>query len=152
MMKKLSQTTQSRIKSTIQQSVKPYATQGKQTFLTDIHFMLDPQTGELTLYDDDDHMLGSALVSEWAGLPSEGIWPEVERGLSSILSGMKARGELDGLDIIKPYSFVLVDEDHETLSELLLVDDDTLLLSESLLHDLDTDLDNFLHDLMEDGQ
>ena len=32
---------------------------------------------------------------------------------------------MDGLPLLKPYSFVLVDEDHEAVAELLLVDDDT---------------------------
>lgn len=45
---------------------------------------------------------------------------------------------------MKPYSFVLVDEDRETVAELLLVDDeDTLLLNDELLKGLDEELDAF---------
>ncbi len=51
---------------------------------------------------------------------------------------------------MKPYSFVLVDEDRETVAELLLVDDeDTLLLNDELLKGLDEELDAFLKDLLE---
>ena len=51
---------------------------------------------------------------------------------------------------MKPYSFVLVDEDRETVAELLLVDnEDTLLLNDELLKGLDEELDAFLKDLLE---
>ena len=49
---------------------------------------------------------------------------------------MKENGSFDKLTILKPYSFVLVDEDKETISELLLVDDDTLLVNDELLKGL----------------
>ncbi|GAE16949.1 hypothetical protein JCM6292_3463 [Bacteroides pyogenes JCM 6292] len=51
--------------------------------------------------------------------------------------------------ILKPYSFVLVDEEKETVAELLLIDDDTLLLNDELLKGLDKELDNFLKELLE---
>ena len=51
--------------------------------------------------------------------------------------------------ILKPFSFVLVDEDKETLAELLLIDDDTLLVNEELLKGLDEELDEFLKKLLE---
>ena len=52
--------------------------------------------------------------------------------------------------IRKPYSFVLVDEDRETVTELLLIDEeDTLLLNDELLKGLDEELNAFLKDLLE---
>lgn len=53
------------------------------------------------------------------------------------------------MTILKPFSFVLVDEDKETLAELLLIDDDTLLVNEELLKGLDEELDEFLKKLLE---
>ena len=46
-------------------------------------------------------------------------------------------------------SFVLVDEDKETVAELLLVDDDTILVDDELLKGLDKELDEFLKNLLE---
>jgi hypothetical protein len=43
----------------------------------------------------------------------------------------------------------LVDDDKETIAELLLLDDDTLLVNEELLKGLDEELDAFLKDLLE---
>jgi hypothetical protein len=58
-------------------------------------------------------------------------------------------GAFDKLTIMKPFSFVLVDDDKETIAELLLLDDDTLLVNEELLKGLDEELDAFLKDLLE---
>lgn len=62
---------------------------------------------------------------------------------------LKEEGAFNQLNLLKPYSFVLVDEDKETVAELLLLDEeDTLLLSEDLLKGLDEELDAFLNDLL----
>ena len=74
----------------------------------------------------------------------------VERILRGEINALKDTGVLDKLAIMKPYSFVLVDEDRETVTELLLIDDeDTLLLNDELLKGLDEELDAFLKDLLE---
>jgi hypothetical protein len=59
-------------------------------------------------------------------------------------------GELERLAVWMPYSFVLVDKEHESICELLLVDDDTLLVTEGLLEGLDKELNEFLESLLED--
>ena len=62
---------------------------------------------------------------------------------------MKNAGDFEKVSILKPYSFVLVDEEKETIAELLLADDDTLLVSDELLKGLDKELDDFLKELLE---
>ena len=70
--------------------------------------------------------------------------------LRSELTVLKDEGLLDKLCLLKPFSFVLVDDEKETVAELLLVDDEeTLLLNEELLKGLDEELDAFLKDLLE---
>ena len=54
------------------------------------------------------------------------------------------------MSILKPYSFVLEDDDHENVAELYLVDDDTVIIDEELMAGLDKDLDDFLTDLLKD--
>ena len=51
---------------------------------------------------------------------------------------------------MKPYSFVLVDDEHETVAELLLIDDETVMLDDGLLKGLDEELDAFLKELLEE--
>ncbi len=52
------------------------------------------------------------------------------------------------MSIMKPYSFILEDDDRNNISELYLVDDDIVIIGGDLMHDLDKDLDCFLNDLL----
>ena len=51
---------------------------------------------------------------------------------------------------MKPYSFVLEDDDKESIAELYVADDDTIIVGDDLMKGLDQDLDNFLDDLLKD--
>ena len=77
------------------------------------------------------------------------FYENIERILINLLFNMKSKDTFDKLTIMKPFSFVLVDDDKETIAELLLLDDDTLLVNEELLKGLDEELDAFLKDLLE---
>ena len=117
--------------------------------LTDIHLQPDAAAGEVRIYDDDDQLLAKADVSELAADDGEDFYAKAETLLRASVRRMKDDGALEGLTLVKPYSFVLIDEDRETLAELMLVDDEeTLLLDGELLKGLDEELDAFLTDLM----
>lgn len=61
------------------------------------------------------------------------------------------RRQLDNLSLLKPYSFLLVDDDKETVEELYLVDDKMIVVdSGSLMKGLDKDLDDFYKKLMKE--
>ncbi|MDQ9828247.1 hypothetical protein RFX70_05355, partial [Acinetobacter baumannii] len=49
--------------------------------------------------------------------------------------------------VLKPYSYVLMGEDHETITDLYLVDDDTIVISGDLMQGLDSDLEKFWEEL-----
>ncbi|WP_455592349.1 hypothetical protein [Bacteroides sp.] len=146
---KLSQQSQSIIESAIQKAVSKYTCGCEQTIVTDIHIQPNPNSGELLIFNDDDEELNLVSVNEWAAYESDDFYENTERLLRTILSQMKDAGDFDKLTILKPYSFVLVDEDRETVAELLLVDDDTLLVDDELLKGLDKELDDFLKELLE---
>ena len=88
-------------------------------------------------------------IDEWSAYEGDDFYENAERVLRPILCRMKDGGDFDKLTILKPYSFVLVDEEKETVAELLLVDDDTLLVNDELLKGLDEELDSFLKELLE---
>ena len=54
------------------------------------------------------------------------------------------------MSILHPFSFVMMGEDGETMSDIYVVDDETLILDSELLKGLDQELDDFLKDLMAD--
>ena len=82
-----------------------------------------------------------------------GVLPQLIGGSADLApsnkTNMKDAGDFDKVTILKPYSFVLVDEEKETVAELLLIDDDTILVNDELLKGLDKELDDFLKDLLE---
>ena len=146
---KLSQQSLSIIESAIQKAVGKYVCNCAQTVVTDLHLQPDPTSGQLNIYNDDDEELANVMVEEWATYDGDDFLENIEPGLRSILCRMKDAGDFDKVTILKPYSFVLVDEDKETVTELLLVDDDTMLVNDELLKGLDKELDDFLKELLE---
>ena len=52
------------------------------------------------------------------------------------------------LSLLKPYSFVLEDDDCETVEELFVVDDDIAIIDPVNIDTLDSDLDDFLENLL----
>lgn len=146
---KLSQTSLSLLENTIKKAVSRYNCVCDQAIVTDIHLQVTPNIGELSIYNDDDEVLANTTIEEWGTYDGNDFNKDIERILSGLLNDMKNAGDFDKMTILKPFSFVLVDEDKETLAELLLIDDDTLLVNEELLKGLDEELDEFLKKLLE---
>lgn len=146
---KLSQPALSLLEETIKQAIGKYACGCEQTVVTDIHLQANQSSGEFSIFDDDDKELASTTIEEWMTYEGDDFYENMERILSNLLCNLKNRGAFDKLTIMKPFSFVLVDDDKETIAELLLLDDDTLLVNEELLKGLDKELDAFLKDLLE---
>ena len=146
---KLSQQSISLIEGAIKKAITGFMPDSGNSFVTDIHFLPDSKSGELIILDDEDNELATTTIEEWTNFKQENFYEEVEQALSSILKKLNSTESFDKLTILKPYSFVLVDEDKETISELLLMDDDTLLINDELLKGLDEELDSFLKDLLE---
>ena len=52
------------------------------------------------------------------------------------------------MSVLKPYSFVLEDDDCEAVEELFVVDDDIAIIDPVNIDTLDSDLDDFLENLL----
>ncbi len=148
---KLSAQSHAQIATALRKAVSIYPSEDGRTVVTDIHLQPRQDSGELVFYDDDDKELSRVLIAEWVDYRDADFEKAAEHVLRDELRQLKEKGAMDNLCIMKPYSFVLVDYDKETIAELLLMDDeDTLLLSEELLKGLDEELDAFLKDLLKD--
>ena len=147
---KLSAQSHASIASSLREAIDKYKADGERTVVTDIHLQPRQDSGELVIFDDDDEELSRTIIEEWVDYSEDDFYMIAERTLRSEINALKEAGALEKLAIVKPYSFVLVDEDKETVAELLLIDDeDTLLLNDELLKGLDEELDAFLKDLLE---
>lgn len=146
---KLSQSSSALLEETLKKAIGKYTCGCAQALVTDIHLQPNPNSGELSVFDDEEEELAHATIEEWTEYEGDDFYEHAERILSAQLYRMKNEGKLDKMAILKPFSFVLVDDDKETIAELLLMDDDTLLVNEELLKGLDEELDAFLKELLE---
>lgn len=127
-----------------------YAVKEAVPVITDIYLQPQLTTGALVVLNDVDEVLAKTVVQEWVNPVYEDFYEGAEADLRKVLADIQQAGLLNSLSLLKPYSFVLVDEDKETLADLLLVDDaETLFLSDELLKGLDEELNAFLKDLLE---
>ena len=114
---------------------------------TDIHLLVNPYTGEIRTYNDDDEELDRCVVEQWIKSPQEDFYDEVAPILRSCIEGM--RPTLEKMSILRPFSFVLIDEDHETVQDLVIIDnEETVVLDGNLLEGLEEELDDFLKKLL----
>ena len=120
----------------------------EQAPLTDILIQVKQESGELLVFNDDDVELTRCVVEEWIDNKDDNFYEAVQPILKKAIVALS--DTLDNLNILKPYSFVLIDEDRETVADLYLVDDDTLLVGGELMEGLNEDLDSFLDKLLKD--
>jgi len=136
------------IQNALKKALEKFATSGP--LLTDIYLQPNMGDAELSIFDDDVNELARVAVEEWADCVPESFYSDVTQQLSDVLEQLEKEGALVDVLLIKPYSFVLVDDEYETVADLLLVDDDTMLVSDGLLKGLDEELDAFLKQLLEE--
>lgn len=144
---RLSESSFQEIKTLLTGVINGFRNPQEQSVVTDIHIMPVRETGEVTV-SDDDRDLATAQLSDLAEIPEEDFYQVMEKALRHILKEIDAENPLENLAIWKPFSFVLVDDDRETVAELMLFDEDNALLSQSLMQGLDEELDSFLKDLL----
>ncbi len=116
--------------------------------LTDIHLQVKPESGELLAYDDEMNELTRIVVDQWLEPTEEDLYDAAAVAIKQSINGL--RDLIEGMSILHPFSFVMMGEDGETMSDIYVVDDETLILDLSLLKGLDQELDDFLKDLMAD--
>lgn len=148
---KLSTQSHNSIVSAIQEALSNYSLNKEENQVTDFYLQPDCQSGKLVLFDDEEVELACVIVDEWMEANPEDFYADAELSLKKVLNRLREMGVLEGLKVLKPYSFVLVDQEKETIADLLLVDDEeTLFLNDELLKGLDDELNAFLKDLMEE--
>ena len=109
--------------------------------LTDLYIQVKQESGELKIYDDDDNELTRCVVEEWIGNTDEDFYSAICPILTQAIE--RCKDATENVAILKPYSYVLMDEEYETIDELYLVDDDNILISGKLMEGLNDDLDQF---------
>lgn len=146
-MKATEQTLQ-QIERAIRKVADKFQNKEEDSVLTDIHLRVTQETGELVAFNDDDKEITRSIIEQWIDNKDDDFYNEVAAVLRNVLNKQKAI--IEEMAILKPYSFVLEDDDREHIAELYLVDDDTAIIDTELMAGLDKDLDNFLDELLKD--
>jgi len=147
MMKPSEQTIQ-QIERAIRKIAAKFPPKEEADVMTDIHFRVLQETGELMAFNDDEKELNRCIIEEWINNTDEDFYEQIPAIFRKCLESMKET--IENMSIMKPYSFVLEDEDKETIAELYLVDDETVIIDPDLMEGLDDDLNSFLDNLLKD--
>lgn len=142
----LSREAKEMLQKAIEKMASNYIT-AEESAVTDFHIKVNGENGDVTVSNDDGCLLARVHILEWENVHDEQLF---EKELRNILVKMQKQGLFDNLNIAKPYSFVLTDDEDLAYVDLLIVDDDTLVLSESLLEGFDEEMNQFLKHLLEE--
>ena len=148
MIKPSEQTTQ-QIERFLKKIAQKFPNNDEVSALTDIHVRVSQDSGEMLAFDDDDNEITRCVVEQWIGNNDEDFYDSVERILNNCMNA--SAKTLENLGILKPYSFVLENDEKENIAELFIADDDTVIIGKDLMEGLDKDLDSFLNDLLKEN-
>lgn len=137
------------IERAIRKAAEKCPTFSDEPVLTDLFMQVKQDSGEILIYNDDDVELTRCVVEEWISHASDNFYDEIQPVIRSVIEQLRPMLD-ERLNLLRPFSFVLIDEDGEILTDLALFDDDTIIVSGDLMEGLDTELDKFFENLMKD--
>lgn len=147
-MMKASEQTTLQIERFLKKIAQKFPLNEETSLVTDIHVRVSQESGEMVAFDDDDKEITRCVVEQWIENNDEDFYESVHDILTTTFASMSKT--LDNLGILKPYSFVLENDEKEGIAELYLADDDTIIIGKDLMEGLDTDLDSFFDSLMKE--
>lgn len=140
--------TQQQTERFIRKVIQKFPVGDDNALLTDIHVRVSQDSGEMLAFDDEEQEITRCVVDQWIENKDEDFFDKVTELLREELK--RASEQVDAMGIMKPFSFVLEDDDSETIAELYLADDDTVIIGGELMEDLDQDLDAFFEELIKE--
>lgn len=145
-MEKATEQTTQQIERFLKKIAQKFPPREDSSIVTDIHVRVSQGSGEMLAFDDDDNEVTRCVVEQWIDNNDEDFYNGVEQTLISTFSALSTIA--DSLGILKPYSFVLENDDKDTIAELYIADDDTVIIGKDLMEGLDSDLNLFLEKLL----
>lgn len=127
--------------------IEPTAPEHLTASITDLFVRINCETGEVSIYGDDDELIGSVVIFSWVDKGDKPS-PEMRKTLRQAVAGLQAEGLWEHELFERPFSIVLVDDEFANIEELLFLDDELLQLTTPLLADLDSELSQFIDELL----
>lgn len=126
--------------------IQKFTSDEEPSVVTDIHLRISPESGDLLAFDDDDKEITRCVVEEWIDNKKEDFYNAAAILLRERLNLLSA--DIDAICILKPFGFVLENEDKEHVSELFVSDDEINIIGGDLLEGWDKELDSFFERIM----
>ena len=145
---KVAEQTQQQIERFLKKIAQKFTAGDSNMSMTDLHLRASQDSGDLMAFDDNDNEITRCVIEEWIDNKSDNFYPEIALVLRSEMNRVK--DIIENLSIMKPYSFVLEDDDKNCVTELYLVDDDLGIIGGDLMQGIDKDLDSFLQNILEE--
>lgn len=96
------------------------------SLMSDIHVRVSQESGDVMAFDDDENEITRCVVEPWIDNKEEDFYDKVTSQLRQQMTAMSQ--VVEGLGVMKPYSYVLEDDDKDSIAELYVVDDDTIIV------------------------
>lgn len=106
-----------------------------------------------SVFDDTESILVQSVIDgldEWRDSSGERSDAAIIAFLRKVLSHEDVNHALHSLDIIPPFSVVLVDNEMEPVADLITLDDENIYLHDDFWEKMDKELDDFFEQLMSD--
>lgn len=147
-MKNINEQTLQQLERAVRKIADKFPDNEEANVLTDIHIRVSQESGELVAFDDDDHEITRVVIEPWIDNKDENFYDMVTKTLRQVLQ--KNSLLIETMSVLKPYSFVLEDDESEDIAELYIADDDTVIVDTELMPHLSEDLDAFFENLMKE--
>ena len=145
---KANEQTLQQIERVLRKTAEKFPASDSPSAMTDIHLRVTQDTGELVVYDDDDNEVTRSVVEQWIDNKEEDFYEQITSILRRCIE--KQKDITENIGLLKPFSYVLENDDKESVAELYVVDDDTVIIDEELMANLDKDLDDFFKELIDE--
>ena len=145
---KLTERTSQQIERFITKIAQKFPTNEDTNILTDIHLRVIQDSGEMLAFDDDDQEITRCVIEDWIDNKEENFY---EESIGILRKSLQQQHDIiDKMGTLKPFSFVMENDDQETVAELYVADDDTVIIGGDIMENLDKDLDDFFANLMKE--
>ena len=147
-MKATEQTLQ-QIERAIRKTAEKFPADPETSIMTDVHVRVIQDSGELITFDDSEEEITRCIIEQWIDNTDDDFYTAIPPIIRNCIEHQKAL--VENMGIMKPFTFVLENDEKEPLEELYIVDDDLVIIDSDMMQDLDKDLDDFLDNLLKDA-
>lgn len=139
------------IKNTFIEAIDSLSKDYKGSSLTDIFITVDKESGEVSIYDDEENKVAEIVVFDWVDKVDELSDEQVSSVLREVTMQLDDEDRFSSLDLYKPFSVNYADDGFEVIEELLMLSDDSAIkFDNDMMDKFDREFDDFLDKLLKE--